>query len=140
MIIIEVPGIPVGQGALRRSPNGPGLYETSKGHGPWREAIIYAARQAWAGAEPWLGPIQLEAIFIFPRPKSHYGSGRNAGAVKDSAPLAHSKKPDLDHLQRSVGDALTGAGCIRDDAQIACWAASKAYGAQPGLRLQISKL
>lgn len=142
MISFEVAGEPAGQGALRTSASGH-VYETTKGHRPWRQAVIAEAREAWAGAEPWLGAVRVDVEFIFPRPKNHFGTGRNAGICKPSAPYYHTRTPDLDHLQRSIGDALKLAGCIRDDAQIAAWRPEKHYhgqGEQVGARVTIYKL
>jgi crossover junction endodeoxyribonuclease RusA len=42
------------------------------------------------------------------RVASHYGSGRNAAKLKDSAPLHVEKSPDLDKLVRGVMDGLKG--------------------------------
>ena len=36
---------------------------------------------------PLEGPLEATLLFYFSRPKHHYGSGRNAGTVKESAPI-----------------------------------------------------
>ena len=78
--------------------------------------------------------------FIYGRPKSHYGTGRNVGVVKASAPYYKASAPDLDKLQRALGDALTQAGILRDDALIVVWDAAKVYGAVPEVRLTVRTL
>jgi crossover junction endodeoxyribonuclease RusA len=133
-----VAGIPAGQGSLRQNGYGK-LYETTKNHRPWRDALIYAAREATPG-EPFTGPVFVEATFVFPRPAGHYGTGSNAGKLKASAPIAHAKAPDLDHLQRTVGDALQNAGVVRNDGQIARWTAVKGYGEQPGVVVRVRQI
>lgn len=61
--------------------------------------------------------VSIEMDFHFPRPASHYGSGRNSGKIKASAPKFKKGKPDLDNLEKAVQDALTGI-VYGDDAQI----------------------
>ena len=55
--------------------------------------------------------------------------------------LAVTVPPDLDKLQRAVGDALSiNAGLIKDDAQIIEWHARKEYGDQGGVVIQVEFL
>ena len=58
--------------------------------------------------------VSLTVVFAFPRPASHYGSGKNADRLKGSAPESHVQTPDLDKLLRSVLDALTGVAYLDD--------------------------
>src|SRR5690349_6109042 len=89
----------------------------------WRSAVMDAAVLAARDAElpgALTTPVWLEATFCFQRPRSHYGTGRNAGTVKPSAPgQYHAQKPDGDKLTRALFDALTVAGVVRDDSLIA---------------------
>lgn len=66
---------------------------------------------------PLSGPVDVALTFYLPRPKGHYGSGRNAGTLKASADKHHAKKPDLCKLIRPVEDALSGVAW-NDDAQL----------------------
>ena len=62
-------------------------------------------------------------MFLFPRPKSHFGTGRNADKLKASAPVhcisrAHG---DTSKLIRSTEDAISassGYPVIEDDSQV----------------------
>ena len=83
----------------------------------WRQSVCMAAREAMNGRELLTGPVVLQVSFFFRRPKSHYGSGKNANKLKASAPVEHTQAPDLDKLVRNVGDGLTGT-VLRDDSQI----------------------
>jgi len=103
---------------------------------PWREAVIWEARAAAAGAK-LEGPVLLRLQFVYRRPKAHYRAGRYAGEVKASAPLWKSSTPDLDKLCRAVGDALTQSGVLRDDALVAILEAAKLYGEEPGLTVEL---
>ncbi len=106
---------------------------------PWRQAVTAAALKAVKGAEPMLGPLELYATFVLPRPRSHYGSGRNAGKLKPSAPLYVPTRPDADKLVRAVGDAITGVIC-RDDSQLVVVHAEKHYGEPPHAHVVVTEL
>ena len=74
----------------------------------WREAVRQTAVEV-VGERPVLtGALMVDMTFYLPRPKSHYGTGRNQRKVKPSAPRYHTKKPDLTKIIRSTEDALTG--------------------------------
>lgn len=105
---------------------------------PWRSAVALAAREAMNGEGPLVGALLVEAAFRFARPRSHYGTGRNAGRLKPSAPLWVAVRPDLDKLLRALGDAITGVVCV-DDAQIAELGVTKVYG-QPGLEVTVYEI
>jgi Holliday junction resolvase RusA-like endonuclease len=66
---------------------------------------------------PHPGPVRLEVIAHLPRPKGHYGTGRNAGNLKDSAPYWPLLKPDFDNIAKIVADALNGLAYL-DDKQV----------------------
>lgn len=88
-----------------------------------------------AGEYPVRGPVCLRLNFVLPRPKAHYGSGRNAGVLKDWAKdLPHTKTPDLTKLTRAVEDALLGV-IYKDDSQVVEKIESKAYGDATGVHI-----
>jgi len=94
---------------------------------PWRATVSAAAADAMQGAPLLDGPIELTVEFVFPRPKGHYGTGRNAAVLKASAPQYVTRAPDVDKLARAIGDALSGI-VFRDDAQVADLYVRKVYG------------
>jgi len=97
--------------------------------------IGYTAQQE--GAEVIECPVRIEIQFYLPRPKSHYGTGKNKGALKESAPWYHIATPDIDKLVRCVLDALTGVAW-KDDSQVVSVTATKSYGIMPGARIKVS--
>ncbi len=103
MIEIRVIGTPGPQGSKRFVGRGV-MIESSKKVKPWREAVVWAAREA---AEKVLGPVICEMVFSLQRPKSE----------KKSVTVP-AKKPDLSKLVRSTEDALTDAGAWEDDARV----------------------
>lgn len=125
---VVIPGIPQQQGSKRHVGRGV-MIETNKNLKSWRIDAIAAIQQAMRDQD-WdmaTGAVTVTADFWFPRPKSHYGTGKNADRLKDSAPRHKTSAPDLDKLQRALGDALTQSGAIRDDSLIVAWIAGKPY-------------
>lgn len=96
------------------------LREVSTKIHPWRASVQYACEKQYHG-KPITDPVEMEVTFILPRPKSDYGTGRNAEKLKDSAPRQHTKTPDLDKLLRGILDPMTvkcGGNVLIDDAAI----------------------
>ena len=93
---------------------------------PWKQLVAAAARESYAGA-PLTGPVHLTAMFYRERPKSHYGTGRNADVLKATAPAYPCSAPDALKLARLVEDSLTGL-LYKDDAQIVSETLVKLYG------------
>lgn len=93
---------------------------------PWKAQVSDAAAQAMGSRELLCEPLLLELTFWLPRPKGHFGTGRNAARVKPGSPSHPAVKPDLLKLARAVEDAMTGI-CYRDDAQIVSETLQKAY-------------
>jgi Holliday junction resolvase RusA-like endonuclease len=93
---------------------------------PWQRDVAAAASVQYDGPL-LLGPLRVELIFYRPRLKGHFGSGRNAEVLKDSAPAYPTSRPDALKLARGVEDALTGI-VWRDDAQIVDEMIGKRWG------------
>jgi len=64
------------------------------------------------------GPIKLSAVFRFPRPQSHFRSGKNSHLLKDNAPRLHKSNHDLDNVIKAAKDALSDIRAWRDDCQV----------------------
>jgi len=94
--------------------------------GQWRQQVAEVAQREYPG-EPYLGPVGLRLIFTRPRPKAHFGSGRNADKIKPSAPPWPISRPDTLKLARAIEDALTGV-VWKDDSQVVCHTLTKVYG------------
>ena len=93
-------------------------------------------RRAANGNHFWAA-VRVELAFDFPRPKAHFGTGRNQELLKRSAPLYKRTAPDLDKLARAVLDALTHSGVLRDDALVVELHCSKQYADDPGVNVKI---
>ena len=125
MIAFIVRGIPAPQGS--KTPYGT---EDNPHTRPWRATVAEAAARELDGDGPLTGAVQVRVLFVFPRPKTHYGRGGNADRLRPSAPVYHTVYPDLDKLERAIGDALSGT-LLRDDKQIVSWSTFKVYGNDP---------
>lgn len=112
--------------------------EDNRKTGPWRNAVAAAALEAMNGRAPIAGPVELDVVFVFARPKSHYRTGRYAGQLRPSAPHYCAKQPDVDKLVRAVGDAITGVVVV-DDAAIVELRARKHFG-PPAAHVTIREL
>ena len=148
VITLTVYGRPAPQGSKSHKGGGR-LVESSQYVKPWRERVVSVALDTiqhldWTRLDE---PLVLSADFFLDRPKHHFGTGRNAGRLKPSAPARPTGPPDLSKLVRSTEDALTTAGVYRDDALIVSIATAKRYvddgpGAlsKPGAFITISRL
>jgi len=132
-IEFRVVGIPAPQGSKTLTRYG-ALMESSKKVKPWRQDVIHAALEAYAG-NPFNEPVSVSIEFIFPRPKSHYGTGKNSETIKPKAPLFCTSKTngDIDKVCRSTFDALSvssGGSIIMDDSLVVSVKALKRYAAR----------
>jgi Holliday junction resolvase RusA-like endonuclease len=102
------------------------------GQAAWREAVVVAARRAVlesGEAADQYEPVGVEVTLTIARGPSHFGTGRNVGFLRHTAPRHPVKKntDDVDKLLRLVLDALTDAGLLFDDCQVVETTARKAY-------------
>lgn len=132
---IVVRGEPIPQGSKTRNQYGAIYDSNAKRLKPWRVAVSTAAEHVLDldfrdEARPLFRdgvPVLVEATFTLARAKGHYGTGRNAEILKDSAPRWFTKAPDLDKLIRSCFDSLTDCGVWREDKQVVEVLARKGY-------------
>lgn len=121
-VYIEVTGNPIAKKRHRDGKNGR-KYNPSK-----EDELSFFDRVYIQIGEfnPIKGPIRLDLTFVLKRPKGHYGTGRNSGRLKKSAPRYHIVKPDRDNLDKLVMDALNGY-LWRDDCQVVQGSIMKQY-------------
>jgi Holliday junction resolvase RusA-like endonuclease len=120
MFYFRAYGRPAPQGSKKFVGNGR-FIEASKYLKPWRESLataIWAAQETRETYARFEGPVVVEAVFLIAKP----------GSVKRLWP---SVMPDLDKLQRGLGDSLeTDTQLLASDSLIVKWVASKVYVAQ----------
>lgn len=158
---MTVLGKPAPQGSktarvvMKKGPNGPQVVYGKGGRPivnmteqnrdrlkPWRACVAdTAVAEGWPG----LGlaaldeAVQVRITFYFLRPASHYGTGRNAGVLKDSAPLyPETTGDDLDKLARAALDALTGI-VWKDDKRVVTLPIRRRYGGQERMEIAVTR-
>ena len=129
-IFIPVRGVPAPQGSKRHIGHGI-MIENSKKVKPWRQDVRAAAIDHYEG-DIIARAVEVEIIFLFARPKSHYGTGKNANKLKQKAPecVTSSATGDIDKLCRSTLDGLSakaGGTVIKDDSLVVSLKAVKKY-------------
>ena len=85
------------------------------------------------------GPVSMTCDFVFERPKSHFGTGRNAEKLKPSAPEHHVQKPDADNCLKFVKDCLNGHA-YGDDCQVVTVTARKRWGDTARTEIEMSEV
>ena len=102
--------------------------------------FLLAAQYQWR-KPPLVGPLAIDLIFVMPRPKAHYGTGKNAKILKLTSPRYHSAKKrfDVDNCIKFVLDCLNEL-IYEDDGQVAAISAVKRYGKRPRTEIFIREL
>lgn len=89
--------------------------------------------------KPYDMPLRLIVDAFFTRPKSHFGSGKNAGVLKETAPINHISRPDWDNVGKFISDALNKI-YWRDDSVLCEVGVRKRYSENPRIEIKIYSL
>lgn len=139
-IAFFVPGIPRTKGSqkwVKSKHTGKSVPTTNENLDIWVGKVSMFAQEAMKGHERLDDQaVEIDLYFLFERPKGHYGTGRNAGKLKPSAPLRHFQKPDPDKLERAIFDAMSGI-VYKDDRQIDDHHTKKGWGRQAGVHITV---
>lgn len=134
--IFVIPGVPIAKKRPRFVRRGKfvGTYneqETEEGR------FLLSVRTQYK-ASPLEGALKVEMIFLFPRPKGHFGRK----GLKPSAPKHHTKKPDLDNCIKFVKDCLNKE-VWNDDSSVVYLEGTKKYvepGMEPATQIKIERV
>ena len=110
------------------------VYDPSTAEG-WKSAIAEAARPH-IPLLPIEGPVRVNIVFLFQRPKRLMRKRDPAGRIP------HPARPDRDNLDKAVLDTLTRLEIIKDDAQVCAGEISKYYVSlkeKPGAHILIER-
>jgi Holliday junction resolvase RusA-like endonuclease len=143
----DVRGLPHPQGSMRTHalPNGKVAVRYPPAVWDWRHKVQQAAIEAMQGQACFVNAVKLNLGFDLQRPAAHYGTGRNARALKPSAPAYPINKlsGDIDKYSRAICDSLTDAAVWEDDSQVVYLVAAKRYVSDnrpPGVLIRVEEL
>ena len=129
-ISLFIPGDPIAKARPRFVRAGEHVRTYSTQHtveGRFMWDVLYQLDQLpFYKKEPFEGALSLHMGFFFKRPKGHYGSGKNAGVLKKSAPRHHTVKIDVDNAIKFVMDCFNQIIYL-DDKQVVEVYAIKRY-------------
>ncbi len=126
----RVLGTPVPQGSVKAYSSKQIVANNEQALGSWRSDIAAVAYREKPADWDITAAVSLRCEFVFPRPLTHYGTGKNATKLKPSSPRHHVKTPDLDKLVRAVSDSVSDAVArvlLNNDSQIVSIYAAKRY-------------
>ncbi len=103
----------------------PRITSSQRGLKDWEQRVALIAASTAAGVKLY-GPIAVRVVFYLTRPAS-----------LPKRAVWHLKAPDLDKLERAIGDALTNV-LYADDKQIVQWIAEKEYADEAASRVVIT--
>lgn len=119
------------------------MRDDNSASGPWMKRVAAAAKRAMGARRPILEPVLLTLDFYLERPLYHFGTGRNAGTLKDRHRNQHHiVRPDRLKLARAIEDALTEI-VYGDDSQTVDGPVRKHYvtpGEQPRVEIVVEVL
>lgn len=142
VVTFTVPGVPVPQGSKSAFVVKGRAVVTESNRAklkPYRASVADAAAAAMNGGGLVTGPVRLQLVLHFPRPKSHYGRGSQAAVLRADAPAYVATRPDAGKVARAIEDALTGI-VWRDDSQVADLRVVKMYGDPPQALVSVELL
>ena len=116
------------------------VVDTAKNKDSWQSFVRLVATRAAAAERitPTRNAFRLSLQFAFARPKSHFGTGKNASVLKRSAPTFHTQKPDTTKLIRCTEDALQGV-CWHDDCQVVSQQATKVWADVDSVKIVVEE-
>lgn len=104
----------------------------------WMHEVASVASESYTG--PLLDcALDVEMVFFRPRSPSDFGTGRNAGVLRKSAPKYPTTKPDNTKTARAVEDALKGV-IWTDDARVVDLIVRKRFGTPQRVEVTIRVL
>jgi Holliday junction resolvase RusA-like endonuclease len=141
MIVVELPGEPIGKGRPRFRPvttkDGRSFVNayTPARTRAYERALAMTAKVAMRGKPPILGPLAVTVTAFFAVPASWSNKKRDAALAGIVRPTG---RPDYDNVIKSL-DALNTI-VFADDAQIVQAKVAKVYDEQPRLRIEVAPL
>ena len=125
MIKLIIPGNPIAKKRPRFARKG-NYTQTYNDQQTEESLFLFECRQQLKDIKPIKEGVGVFVTFYMKRPKNHFGTGKNEGQLKPSAPKHHITKPDIDNLNKFVFDCLNQY-TWKDDSQIVFVFSEKKY-------------
>ncbi len=136
MIVITIPGPPVGKGRPKFARRGAFVQTYTPEKTANYEALVkMAAQEAMAGMPPLDGPVSIDLWLGINPPASWPNKKAMAALAGQTAPIT---KPDLDNTLKGIMDACNGIVWL-DDKQVVQAIINKRYSATPQAVLRVSE-
>jgi crossover junction endodeoxyribonuclease RusA len=111
---VYIPGIP----DIKMRPRATKKGQVYDPNAEAKEASIQKARLAQGYEGIFRGALSVSYTFVFPRPKSHFRTGKFSNVLRDNAPsYCDSVSKDLDNLEKFYADSFNSIHYV-DDRQI----------------------
>ncbi len=134
---IVIPGTPIAKARPRFFRRGKYI-GTYSGQKTDEGKAMLAIQQQW-DRPPLDCPLYIRIICNFPRPKVHYGTGRNADKLKPSAPHYCTNSKDVDNLAKFYLDCMNEL-VFQDDKQVIRLVCEKAWARQGSVEIELYPL
>ena len=125
MLKIIIPGTPISKHRPRFARRGKFATTYSDQVTEEGKTFLHIKEQV-NGHKPFKGAVSVQSVFYMPRPKAHFGTGRNEGKLKPSAPQYHTNKPDVDNFLKFYFDIMNDL-VWHDDSQVVSEYSEKKY-------------
>jgi Holliday junction resolvase RusA-like endonuclease len=114
-IFLVISGDPVSKNRPRFARIGKGVRTYSDQEDEQSLWVMEARRQLKRLNRYFEGAIEIRVRFWIRRPMGHYGTGKNEGVLRPSAPWLPEKKADLDNYEKFMLDCLNHCHIWKDD-------------------------
>lgn len=137
MVLIVIPGEPVGKGRPRVGKRGKHVVMfTPEKTKSYEEMVKSEARSTMGSIDPLSGPVALSLELNFSVPAS-YPKGKSAKCL--SGEVRPTKKPDLDNVVKAICDAFNEVVWV-DDVQVVELQVSKRYSETPCVVARVEQI
>ena len=137
MIIVTIPGTPVGKGRPRFARRGAFVKTYSPEKTQNYEALVkMAAQEAMQGIDPLQGAVKIE-LQLFVNPPASWSNKKAMSAL--AGDIYPTTKPDLDNTLKGILDACNDIVWL-DDKQVVQATISKRYGIRACAVLHVSDM
>ena len=90
-----------------------------------KKIAIQQIKEQFTG-EPYTDALKIRFVFHIKRPKAHFRTGKYSNELKKTAPVYHTKRPDVDNFVKFYMDCMNKVVYL-DDSQVIEIYAKKEY-------------